>query len=102
MKTIASPVIAVALAFGTLSGIGVAASSASAAQNQKVLTTPGVSIASRGEPQTMARPGIQLAQHYDRRRYYSRRCYVIGYRTYFSPRLGWIRKPIYRCFYRRH
>lgn len=99
MKKVISTIAAVALT----AGIGFAASNASAAP----MTALGTSIAKQGVAQSGVeqagfRVRVHFGHHYGYHRYYGRRCFVIGYRKYFSHRFGWIKKPVYRCYYRKY
>ena len=97
MKKIVSTIAAVALT----AGIGFAASNASAASAQTALGAP---VAQTGIAQSgVEKAGFRVRIHFGHRygyRHYGRRCYFAGYRYYFHHRFGWIKKPVYRCFYR--
>jgi len=99
MKKIVSTIAAVALTAGI--GIGFAASNASAASAQTALGTSIAksSVAQSGVEQAGFRVRIRFGRHFGYH-HYGRRCYFAGYRTYFSHRYGWIKKPVYKCYYR--
>jgi len=97
MKKIVSTIAAIALT----AGIGFAASNASAASAQTAL---GTSIAKSSVAHSgVEQAGFRVRVHFGHRygyRHYGRRCFFKGYRYYFSHRFGWIKKPVYRCYYR--
>ena len=95
MKKIVSTIAAVALT----AGIGFAASNASAAP----ATGLGSSIAQQGVVKSgVEQAGFRFRFHFGRHygyHHYGRRCYFVGYRTYFHYKFGWIKKPVYKCYY---
>ena len=97
MKKIVSTIAAVALT----AGIGFAASNASAAP----ATGLGSSVATQGVvksgvEQAGFRIRIGFGHRYHYGYHYGRRCHFVGYKYYFHHGYGWVKKPVYRCFYR--
>lgn len=106
MKKIVSTIAAVAFTATVSGAIGFAASNASAAPAQAALGTAIAKsaiakqgVAQSGVEQAGFRVRIRFGRHWGYH-HYGRRCYFVGYRTYFHYKFGWIKKPVYKCYYR--